>query len=339
MKRILLLGTGGTIACKVGAHGLSPQIACDDLLSYVPDARSFCQVDTVQLLNIDSTEIHAEHWVKIANAIEENYAAYDGFVISHGTDTMAYSAAAMSYLIQNSPKPIVFTGAQRPIDTDSTDAKNNLLDSLRFASCDRACGVNIVFNGNVIAGTRGRKVRTKSFHAFYSINFPHIATIIDGRILFYLDDKPDKDKSVHFFRRLNDRVALLKLTPGLTADVLDYMAEHFDAVIIEGFGVGGLPSEGRYDFLHTAERWIKRGKVIVMATQVTEEGSDMSRYEVGQKIKTEFDLLESFDMTIEAVTTKVMWILGQTSDASEIKQMFYMPVQHDILLTETGYFS
>lgn len=334
MKHILLLGTGGTIACKSGTYGLSPQIACDELLSYVPEARNICHVDAVQLLNIDSTEIHVEHWLKIADMIEKNYRAYDGFVVTHGTDTMAYTAAALAYLIQNSAKPVVLTGAQRPINTAFTDARNNLLDSLCFASCNQAHGVNIVFNGNVIAGTRGKKIRTKSFRAFYSINFPQIASIIDGKIRFYLQESMPEQDSICFFHQLNDRVALLKLTPGLTANVLDYMAAHFDAVVIEGFGVGGLPSVKPYDFLHAAERWIQRGKVIVMATQVTEEGSDMSRYEVGQRIKCEYDLLESFDMTIESVITKMMWILGQTSDIKEIERLFYTPVYHDLLPTK-----
>ena len=155
MKHILLLGTGGTIACKHGDSGLTPLLTGDELLSYVPAARSFCEVEAIQVLNIDSTNIHPKHWQLLCQVLEENYDNYDGFVICHGTDTMAYTAAAMSYLVQHSKKPIVITGAQKPIDLDVTDARTNLLDSLRFASCERAHGVNIVFDGKVIAGTRG----------------------------------------------------------------------------------------------------------------------------------------------------------------------------------------
>ena len=180
-KRILMIATGGTIASKRSETGLKPLITSDELLSYVPDARHFCQADAIQVLNIDSTNIQPEHWLLIARTIEDHYNQYDGFVICHGTDTMAYTAAALSYLIQNSPKPIVITGAQKPIDLEITDAKTNLLDSLRFASCSRAHGVNLVFDGKVIAGTRAKKERTKSYNAFSSINFPYPAVIQDQK--------------------------------------------------------------------------------------------------------------------------------------------------------------
>ena len=166
MKKILMLGTGGTIACKRGEYGLKPLISSDELLSYVPDAAQFCQADSLQILNIDSTNMQPKHWLAMAEAIETHYEEYDGFVICHGTDTMAYTAAALSYLIQSSAKPVVITGAQKPIDMENTDARINLYDSLRFASDDRACGVTIVFDGKVIAGTRGKKERTKSYNAF-----------------------------------------------------------------------------------------------------------------------------------------------------------------------------
>ena len=159
-------------------------------------------------------------------------------------------------------------------------------------------------------------------------------TAKDTLVIGHYGDTPNFDTH----NNLNDngmRINMSVYDPLVRMDnVLDYMAAHFDAVVIEGFGVGGLPSVKPYDFLHAAERWIQRGKVIVMATQVTEEGSDMSRYEVGQRIKCEYDLLESFDMTIESVITKMMWILGQTSDIKEIKRLFYTPVYHDLLPTK-----
>ena len=331
MKHILLLGTGGTIACKCGDSGLTPLLTGDELLSYVPDARTFCEVETVQVLNIDSTNIHPKHWLMIAKVLEDSYDNYDGFVICHGTDTMAYTAAALSYLVQHSKKPIVITGAQKPIDLDVTDARTNLLDSLRFASCERAHGVTIVFDGKVIAGTRGKKERTKSYNAFSSINFPYLAVIQEDHILFYIDDKWQDRESVRFYHELNNRVALLKLIPSLDSSLLDYMAEHYDAVVIESFGVGGLPSYDSGDFYSSIARWIEMGKTVVMTTQVTQEGSNMSVYEVGKNIKQEFGLLESYDMTLEATVTKIMWILGQTKEPEEIRRLFYRTVNRDIL--------
>lgn len=333
MKQILMIATGGTIASKSSENGLKPLITSNELLSYVPDARSFCKADTLQLLNIDSTNMQPKHWLMIAAAIREHYDRYDGFVICHGTDTMAYTAAALSYLIQNSPKPIVVTGAQKPIDLEVTDAKTNLLDSLRFASHSKAYGVSIVFDGKAIAGTRGKKERTKSYNAFSSINFPYIATIQDQHVIFYLDDKALLSEPVHFSERLNDRVALLKLIPSMESGVLDYLAGHYDAVIIESFGVGGLPSYESGDLHKAIKKWIGAGKTVVMTTQVTNEGSNMSIYEVGKTIKQEFGLLEAYDMTLEATVTKLMWILGQTSDPERIREMFYQTINRDILYT------
>ena len=330
-KRILMIATGGTIASKRSETGLKPLITSDELLSYVPDARHFCQADAIQVLNIDSTNIQPEHWLLIARTIEDHYNQYDGFVICHGTDTMAYTAAALSYLIQNSPKPIVITGAQKPIDLEITDAKTNLLDSLRFASCSRAHGVNLVFDGKVIAGTRAKKERTKSYNAFSSINFPYVAVIHDDHIIFYLDDKDHVTGPAVFYHHLDSKVALLKLIPSMDAGVLDYMAEHYDAVIIESFGVGGIPARETGDFHSAIERLVRSGKALVMTTQVTNEGSNMSVYEIGKNIKQEFGLLEAYDMTLEAVVTKLMWILGQTQDPQMVRELLYRTINRDIL--------
>ena len=176
----------------------------------------------------------------------------------------------LSYLIQNSPKPIVITGAQKPIDLEITDAKTNLLDSLRFASCSRAHGVNLVFDGKVIAGTRAKKERTKSYNAFSSINFPYVAVIHDDHIIFYLDDKDHVTGPAVFYHHLDSKVALLKLIPSMDAGVLDYMAEHYDAVIIESFGVGGIPARETGDFTSAIEDVYKR-KISVCTDQYRSE--------------------------------------------------------------------
>lgn len=330
-KRILMIATGGTIACGHSEGGLTPLLSSEELLSHIPDAQKLCQITTIQAFSLDSTNMQPCHWLAIAQLIEEHYWDYDGFVICHGTDTMAYTAAALSYLVQNTRKPIVITGAQKPIDMEITDAKTNLSDSLRFACCDRAYGVNIVFDGKVIAGTRGKKERTKSYNAFSSINFPYIATIHESQILFYLDDKELIKEPVRFYHSLNSRVGLLKLIPSMDATVLEYMTEHYDAVIIESFGVGGLPNYETGGYYPVIEKWISLGKVVIMTTQVTNEGSNMSVYEVGRNIKNAFGLLESYDMTLEATVTKLMWILGQTKDRGKVKELFYRTINRDIL--------
>ena len=160
MKHILMLATGGTIASRETGQGLAPAITSREILGYVPAIGELCRVETIQLMNLDSTNMCPRDWETIAQAVRENYDRYDGFVICHGTDTLAFTAAALSYMIQQSPKPIVLTGSQKPIDLEITDAKTNLSDSLLYASDDRSSGVVIVFDGKVIAGTRAKKTRT-----------------------------------------------------------------------------------------------------------------------------------------------------------------------------------
>ena len=145
MKRILMIGTGGTIASEMTPSGLTPELNSDQLLSFVPRIGELCRVDCIQLYSLDSTNIRPAHWLGVARTIQERYDDYDGFVISHGTDTMAYTAAALSYLVQGSPKPIILTGAQKPIWFDGTDSKRNLTDAFLYA-CRGCGGVQIVFN-------------------------------------------------------------------------------------------------------------------------------------------------------------------------------------------------
>ena len=333
MKNILLIATGGTIASEKTGAGLSPSISSEELIRFVPASREFCNVEGIELLSLDSTNIKPEHWQQITKTIEENYEDYDGFVISHGTDTMAYTSAALSYLIQHSYKPIVITGSQKPINSDVSDAKINLLDSLIFASCDKAHGVNVVFGGKVIAGTRAKKERTKSYEAFSSINFPYLAIIQDQKVIFYLDDKPQDKTSPVFFQALHPDIFLLKLTPVTKASVIHDLQKDYDALIIESFGTGGLPREdiSACDFHKAVEEWIQQGKIVVMATQVSREGSDMAVYEVGKTMKHKFGLMETYDMTLEACLTKLMWILAQIKEPEKIRSLFYKSINRDIL--------
>lgn len=331
MKHILLIATGGTIASKHTEDGLTPQLDAAELLSFIPEAADFCTIDTIQPFNLDSTNICAKQWLILAALLEKKYEYYDGFVICHGTDTMAFTAAALSYLIQNNRKPIVITGSQKPIDLDITDARSNLLDSLRFASHNQAHGVSIVFGGRVIAGTRAKKERSKSYNAFSSINFPDIAVIHDQKIIFYIDDKDHSTKPLRFYHEMNDRILLLKLIPGTSGAILEQLFDSYDAVIIESFGVGGLPGYEDDRFFSAIQKWSSAQKPVIMATQVTHEGSDMSVYQVGKVIKDQFHVLESYDMTLEATVTKTMWALKQTKELPHFRELFYTTVSHDLL--------
>lgn len=334
-KKILMLGTGGTIASKQTENGLAPGLTSEDILSYIPQVERVCEVDTLQVCNIDSTNVTPEHWTMISKAIEQQYDKYDGFVICHGTDTLAYTAAALSYMIQDSNKPIVITGAQKPINMDVTDAKTNLLDSFIYASDPDSQDVTIVFDGKVIIGTRAKKERAKSFNAFSSINFPYPAVIQDQKVIRYIPSFPHPG-NVRFYHELKESVYLLKLIPGMKPDILSYIFANYDCVVIESFGVGGLPEHILEAFYDHMQVWTRQGKFAVMTTQVANEGSNMTVYEVGKKVKRDFDMIEAYDMTLEATITKLMWLMARPHrDYQTLKEAFYTKVNHDILFTST----
>lgn len=301
VKHILMIGTGGTIASEKTPSGLTPELNTEQLLSFIPGIADLCHVDCLQLYSLDSTNICPRHWLGLAAAIRDRYDDYDGFVIAHGTDTMAYTAAALSYLVQGSPKPIVLTGAQKPI----------------------------WFNGKVILGTRARKTCSKSYHAFSSVNYPDLAVVQDGRLLQYM--RCTCYPRPVFYNTLDDRVSLLKLIPGTSSQLIDFMLDRSDGLIIESFGVGGLPEYHGSEFYDAVRRGVERGKIVVMTTQVPNEGSDLTVYHVGGRLKSTLRLLEAYDMTTESAVAKLMWILGQTRDFDEAERLFYRPVARDIL--------
>ena len=329
MKNILMIGTGGTIASEMTPDGLTPELTPAQLLRYVPAIRELCRVDCINLFSLDSTNITPAHWIRTADAIREHYEDYDGFVISHGTDTMAYTAAALSYLVQGADKPVMLTGAQKPINYDSTDSKLNLTDAFVCAASGLLAGVNIVFSGRVILGTHARKTCSKSVAAFSSINYPDVGILLDHKLVRYI--APDAFYAPRFFDTLDEKVGLVKMVPGLDPGVLDYMLTRNDALILECFGVGGLPAYEDEELLRLVERHTSAGKFIVVTTQVQNEGSDLSVYSVGHGLKQNPLVLEGYDMTSESLYAKMMWILGQTKDPQEVSKLFYTPVAHDLL--------
>lgn len=329
MKKILLIATGGTIASHAGDQGLIPQIQAEGLLKCVPEIFDICQPSAIQIYNIDSTNVTPQHWIQLAQTIKDNYDNYDGFVVCHGTDTMSYTAAMLSYMVQHSPKPIVFTGSQKPIDKEDTDGRINLRDSFLYASSENASDVVIVFQGKIIAGTRAKKVRTKSYNAFTSVDFPNLGVIRDGRIIQYI--VTPKQEKPEFYLDLDEKVALLTLTPGVKANILDVYFQNYDAVVLSGYGTGGIPEGEYYGFYETIERWERKGKTLVVTTQVQQEGSDMNVYRVGRGLKNRFALLESYSMTYESIITKLMWILPQTKEDEGVEKLFYKTVNYDLI--------
>lgn len=326
-----MMTTGGTIASASTPYGLIPKLTSEELLSYLPKINDDIEIVTEELYSIDSTNATPDHWRLIANAVKENYHYYDGFVLCHGTDTMAYTAAALTYMIQDSPKPIVITGAQKPIGMEITDAKTNLRDSIVYAADEKSCGVQIVFDGKVILGTRAKKTRTLSFSAFSSINYPFIAEIFDGRIVRFIEQKKDM-MSVRFYNDLDEKVFLLKLTPGVLPEIIPAIFDLYDGVIIESFGTGGIPNSIQDAVFACLDKYDASEKVLVMATQVQYEGSHVDVYEVGRKLMSKYKILEAGDMTLEAAFTKLMWVLANRGGSwEEIQEAYKKPISHDRL--------
>ncbi len=330
MRKILLIATGGTIASECGSDGFTPAISARALLSSAPRIESMYDVDAIQPVNLDSTNMRPSDWLKIAECIRDNYERFDGFVITHGTDTMAYTSAALTYLCRHSPKPIALTGAQKSILTEDTDARTNLYDAFAYVSDERSHGVCIVFDGRVITGARARKVRTKSRNAFESVDYPYLATVRDGNVIRYINERARR--SCEFYSALETRVAAVKLTPGLNADAFRALRGCLEALVIEGYGVGGIPSSDGGELIDELRKWREDGKTVVITTQVPYEGSDMALYEVGRRALTGVDgVLEAYTMTPETAVVKLMWILAQTRDTNKTRALFYTPIANDLL--------
>ena len=336
MKKILLIATGGTIASAEEGSGLAPALTGEQLAAFVPGLETLCTFDVVQPMNIDSTNMRPADWVRLAGVIEGAWDRYDGFVVLHGTDTMAYTAAALSYLVQGD-KPVVLTGSQLPMADPLTDGKLNVRQAFRFATDDRARGVCVTFAGKVIAGTRARKQRTVSFDAFGSVNLPLVACFRGDDVVMAPDFAAAEGidsraplaapRPVRFFHELNDRVCAVKLTPGMSPAFIAALKHDFDAIVLEAFGIGGIPDFNEYR--EALFDWVNSGRVLVVTTQVPEEGLDLGVYEVGHAYAAHPGILKGGDMTPEALLVKTMWVLGRTDDPERVAELFYAPVNFD----------
>ncbi|WP_445488681.1 asparaginase [Niallia sp. 03133] len=326
MKKILLLATGGTIASVKGEEGLVPGMSAQDLLQYFEGDSEIVDVTCEILMNRDSTNIQPEHWGVIAEAVVKNYDLYDGFVVTHGTDTLAYTSAALSYMLQGLKKPVVITGSQVPISFKQTDAKKNVADSIHFAM-ENVGGVFVVFDGRVIIGTRAVKMRTKSYDAFESINHPYVASIHQNKITYFWNPNDSKD-TFNIDTSLCPDVFLLQLHPGTKPEIFDYLKTAYKGIIIESFGNGGLPFEGR-NLLPKLQELVDEGIAVTISTQCLEEGEDLYLYEVGRKV-AQYDVILSADMNTEAIVAKLMWVLGKTNNRKEIKELMEKPIAWDL---------
>lgn len=324
MTKILLLATGGTIASRESAQGLAPAIDARQILSHIPEAQTLCHLEALSLMHTDSTDMNPAGMAQIAKSVREYYDSYDGFVITHGTDTLAYSAAALSYMLRNLEKPVILTGSQLPLEAPCTDARRNLLDAVCFA-CAEIAGVFVAFDGILISGVHATKLKSKSMDAFQSVNFPVIAEIKHGKITYCQGYLLLPKTAGKFFAatKLCQNILVLKIFPGIGCEIFDFIREHYAGVIIESFGVGGIPGE-KPDLVSKIPQLIEAGVAVVISTQCLYEGIDLDVYAVGKKLAREHVIFGA-DMTTEALTMKLMWALGNYDNLDDVKKCIETP--------------
>lgn len=324
MSKILLIATGGTIACGASAQGLAPAMDAQQILSHIPQTRTFVHLKALSLMHTDSTDMNPSGMSKIAEAVREHYEDFDGFVITHGTDTLAYSAAALSYMLRNLEKPVILTGSQLPLEALYTDARQNLSDAVRFACADIA-GVFVAFDGILISGVHATKLKSKSMDAFKSINFPIIAEIKHGKITYCWGYSLLPKTAGRFFAATNlcPNIFVLKIFPGIGREIFDFIRKHYTGLIIESFGVGGIPGQNP-DLISEIPKLIQAGIAVVITSQCLYEGIDLDIYAVGKKLARE-NVIFGGDMTTEALTMKLMWALGNYDTLDDVKTCIESP--------------
>lgn len=320
MIQVLMLSTGGTIASRPGEDGLEPGMSGQELIDSLGDLRGKFHITVKQIMNLDSSNIQAEEWKIMARAVYENYRDYDGFIITHGTDTMAYSASMLCYMLPGLHKPVVFTGSQIPMDNMLTDARNNLFCALAAVEAG-IMGVSVAFNRHIIRGCRAVKVRTMGFDAFESVNARYLGEIFADGLRVYDYQEPNQDAPTILLDNISTDVLLLKLIPNTNPKLFDCIASlGYRGVVLETFGAGGMHFHRR-DLIEKLQQLRQQGIVVVACSQCLYESSNFTIYEVGRKL-LETGVIPAGDMTTEAAVTKLMWALGQTDDPEEVRKIF-----------------
>ena len=304
--KIALLATGGTIACRQTPDGLSPALHASQLLESVAVHRDV-EIMSRDVFHMDSSNIQPEEWSLLAHAVDEAMRDCDGVVITHGTDTMGYTASALSYMLQGQEKPVIITGSQLPMGAPFSDGETNLSCAIE-AACQGVAGTYVCFARKLILGTRAVKTRTLSFDAFDSVN-RSLSGMVDSEGVHFL--RPQKIDTPYTFRpEVDSRVFLLKLIPGTHPDVLDYVAHAgYRGLVIEAFGLGGLHYIRR-NLVEKLRMLRALGVRVMVVTQCMYEKADLSIYEVGTQMLRS-DVISGMDMTTEAAVTKMMWALAQ----------------------------
>lgn len=322
MKNILLIQTGGTIAMDI-SNGQQPTLDPDKwtelMYQAVPELSKIAEIKIKQLFFEDSSDIHKKHWGQLAEFIRDQYQEYDGFVILHGTDTMAYTASALSFALQHLSKPVILTGSQVPMGNIRSDARRNLINAVEMATMPLP-EVAICFNDFVYRGNRSTKISIGDFDAFASPNHPPLAEI--GLNIEMAEQLRHSSEPLKVSTDFSDQLFLLKIYPGLDPEFLDQIKlKNIRALIVEAFGSGNFPMHGDQSLLPFFTKCIQNDTLLILTSQAAYDAVNLHNYESGRKA-LEIGALSARDMTTEATLTKLMYLLGNHSDNENIIEPF-----------------
>ena len=317
-KKILLLTTGGTIASIPGGEGLEP-MRSGVMERELELLRMYYDITVRDVMCLDSSNIRPEEWQQIAGEIFKNRYGFDGIVVSHGTDTMAYTASAVTFMLPDIDLPVVFTGSQLPLRDMLSDGPDNLRTA--FAMAASGCpGIFLAFDRKVMLGCRAVKVRASGFSAFESVNARYAGIVSNQGLVLDPDVLPKQRGEAKLKPEISKNVFLLKLTPGLNPAVFDMLAAMgYRGIVVEAFGLGGFNVLGKS--LRGIQRAVEDGISVVVSTQCLYDSSDLRVYQVGNRL-LDMGVIQGRDMTSEAAMTKLMWAIGQGYEQDRIAALF-----------------
>lgn len=338
-NRVLLIYTGGTIGMNRNPlTGALEPFDFEHLLNNVPELKQFdVQIETYQFdPPIDSSDMTPARWTELSHVIADHYDDYDGFVVLHGTDTMAYTASALSYMLENLTKPVIFTGSQLPIGMLRTDGKENLITSIEMAAAKDENGkarvpeVGIYFNGRLLRGNRTTKQSADEFNAFESFNYPHLADA--GVEILYHTDRilhPQWDKPLIPHFRLDNNVIIFSLFPGIREDLVRHIiaTPNLRSIVMRTFGSGNAPQ--RPWVMQALREATQRGKIVINISQCLQGKVQMGRYDTGYQLQ-EAGVISGYDSTVESAVTKLMFLQSHYEDPFTIRQLMTQSIRGEI---------